>query len=577
MDILPTQPQPRWKSTLLLLHPANVKNLKLLPAKLNKTERWLVLGAIVLLVGGLAAWIFFFVRSPRVPAYGGKYSEGIVGEPKFINPLYNETTDADQDLSAVVFSSLIKVTSDKQIIGDLAESWTISEDGKTYTLKLRPNVKWHDGENFNANDVLFTVAAIQNPDYSSPLRRNLKGIEVSAPDEGTIQFKLLEPFSPFLSTLTFGILPAHIWESVPAASAAVVEQNRKPIGTGPYKFDQLTKRKDTGELVSYTVKAFDDYYAGRPYIDQITFRFYQDSNELIDALNKGQVDSAHFATSSDASRITTDTVTVHNLELPAYTALFINGDNSVILRERDIRRALAHGTNKQQLVDEVLGGHGAVSEWPLLPGFVGYDSSLPKYEYDPTKARSIIEAMGWQKGDDGIYKKGNDRLSFVLDTTDWEQNAQTAELLAAQWKEIGVELTPELQSVSETQQNSIKQRSYDILLFSQSLGADSDLYPYWHTSQAGDPGLNLTAFRFKDVDKLIQQARQTSDTAKRADLYKQIQTKIIEEEPAIFLYSQQYAYPLANKIQGFDATRLTVPADRLATVNKWYIKTTHSR
>ena len=185
----------------------------------------------------------------------------------------------------------------------------------------------------------------------------------------------------------------------------------------------------------------------------------------------------------------------------------------------------------------------------------------------------MIEARGWVKGDDGIYKKGDQRLSFEISTTDWDQNQKTVELLTKQWKEIGVELVSDISSVVEVQQNVIKPRSYDLLLFSQSLGADPDLYPYWHSSQVGDPGLNLASFHYKDVDKMLEEARTTADINRRTELHKAIQHRIDEEAQQVFLFSPYYSYPLSNKIHGFDRTRLTVPSDRFAEINRWYIKT----
>jgi peptide/nickel transport system substrate-binding protein len=535
----------------------------------------LVIACVVIVAAALfTAYRWYIGATNAVGISGGTYKEGIVGEPKFINPLYNQTTDADRDISELVFSGLMKVDSNYQVVPDLAEKYDISADKKTYTFHLRQNIKWHDGQPFNADDVIFTVGAIQDQNYASPLRPNLKGITVAKVDDTTVTFTLPSPFAPFLTTLTFGILPAHIWESVPASNATVVEENHKPIGTGPFKFSELKKDKTTGDILSFTLASNPDYYDGKPKIDNIEFDFYQTPEDMVAAFNKKKIDGMNYIDATSLYQITRKGVNLHEYQLPVTTSVFLNPAQNSALSKIEVRRALAFATNKTGLINDVLKGHGIPVNGPLLPGFLGYTADITKYDYNNDQAKAQLVAAGYTLRDDGLfYDKDGKALTIHLQTTDWPQNVATANYLKESWKKAGVTLDVQTFSVSEIQQTFIRPRKFEALLFSQNLGLDSDLYPFWHSSQAFDPGLNLGFVKDQNLDKELVAARTSSDPAERATKYTAIQKTIADGASTIFLYSPNYLYPTFRNLAGTAITNISLPSDRFIDSKDLYIKT----
>lgn len=533
---------------------------------------------IVALVVAIVSGVYAGVSSYRdatieIAEAGGNYTEGIVGEPKFINPLYDQTTDADQDITSLVFSGLMRLNGDYEVEPDLAEDVNLSEDKKVYTVKLRQNVTWHDGTPFTASDVIFTVTAIQNQDYASPLRSSLKGVDVEKVDDHTVTFTLRDSFAPFLTNLTFGILPAHIWENIPPQNATVVDENRKPVGTGPYKFLELKKEKDTGKIISFTMERNDSYYGNAPFIDSITFEFFDTPDELITAFNNKQIDGINFVDVENAKKITRDDITLHEFRLPVYTGLFLNPELNALINNVNFRRALVHSINKDELVEKVLEGHGISVDTALLPGFLGFKKDVDIFDYDPERAKRILEEEGFKEKDDGYYYKGDERLNVKLETTDWPQNVATADALKEYFKAIGVELEVRTFTVSEIQQTFIRPRKYEALLFSQNLGLDPDLYPFWHSSQAFDPGLNLSFIKDDELDDAVEKARSSHDEDRRIEKLGLAQSIIANRVGAIFLFSPNYIYPTTDKLQGIDFENISVPSDRLLGIEQYYLNT----
>lgn len=538
-----------------------------------------VIAILVALVTGIYTALGTYRDATKeVPKEGGTYTEGVVGEPKFINPLYDQTTDADHDITKLVFSGLMKVNENYEIVPDLAESYEISQDKKTYTFHLRKNVKWHDGEQFTADDVAFTIGAIQDQNYGSPLRSSLKGVVVKKVDDSTVQLALRESFSPFIANLTFGILPAHIWRNIPAQNATVVEENRKPIGTGPFKFLELKKEKDTGRILTFSMERNEDYYNGRSYIDSFVFTFFPTPDELIHAYNTKQVDGMNFVDIENVSKIDRRDTTTHEFRLPVYTAVFLNPEFNAYLNNVDVRRALVHGIDKKALVDQVLQGHGIAVNQPLLPGFLGFTDDVSTFAYDPERAKKILTESGLKMNDkDGFFYNNDKKFNVKLETTDWPTNVKTAEVLKEMWAKIGVDLEINTFNISEIQQNFIRPRKYEALLFSQNIGLDSDLYPFWHSSQSFDPGLNLSFLKDATLDNTLESARASHDTDKRSQKYKEAQKTITNRVGAIFLFSPNYLYPTTKDLRGFEVKNISVPSDRFINAEKLYLKTKRVR
>jgi peptide/nickel transport system substrate-binding protein len=497
-----------------------------------------------------------------------------VGQPAHVNPVISSSNNADDDLTQIIFSSLFKYDAEGAIINDVVEDYSVSEDKTEYVVHLRKNVTWHDGEKLTAADALFTINLIADPAYKSPLRSNWQGIETSSADDYTLNFKIKTPYVGFLNNLTFGILPKHLWESVGPDKFSLTNLNLEPIGSGPYKYSTMQKDSN-GNILSYKTVANPNYFGGKPYISKITFDFYSDDEAVIAAYNKKEIMGISNISPNKIGDIKLQQSTnTHAFNIPRYFAVFFNQTKSISLSHDEVRKALAYATDRQEIINTVLASNGNAVYSPILPNMIGYDENVDKMEFDLTKANRLLDEGGWIKNDDGFRKKDDVSLEINLVTTDWTELSKTAEILKSQWGKIGAKVNINNLSISDIQQNYIRPREYDALLFGQVLGADPDPYSFWHSSQKRDPGLNLSLFGDSDTDKLIENGRIEFDTTKRTQFYKDFQEKLLAEIPAVFLYSPDYVYPVNKRVQGLTVKNLILPSERFSNIEKWYIETT---
>lgn len=546
-----------------------------LPKYLTPKERGIVRMLAIITV---AALVFVSVRYYQrhieiLPRPGGTYIEALVGQPQYINPILAQYNDTDMDLVRLLYAGLLRFNEHGNIVTDLAERYEISEDQKTYTIMIQPDLTWHDGEPITADDVIFTVQTIQDPTAKSPLANSFRGVTVERIDELTVAFTIKDPFAPFLSSLTFGILPVHIWGDVPPSAISLSEFNIRPIGSGPYQFDSLQKNK-AGDIRSYTVSNFPGYHGEGSYISTITFKLFPDFESAVEAINNRTVQGLSFLPQSLKSELTTkDDIIPYAFRLPQYTAVFFYQKNA-LLKDLTIRKALTMSVDRDLIVSSVLGSQGMRSDGPIPPGYLGYAADIQGLAFDPDAARKLLDDAGWAhlEGKD-IRTKGSTELKFTLTTVDQAEYVQTAELLQQYWRAInvGVEIVTIAQGSFDRE--VLKTKNYEALLYGELIGYDPDPFPFWHSSQVLGEGLNLSAYVNKDVDKLLADARATNASDVRSQKYIEFQRIIADDLPALFLFSPAYTYPVDEELQGIEADRVTVPADRFNGVTSWYLKT----
>lgn len=590
----------------------NWKQLRYLKTFLNKRELWLIRGSVIVIAVCLifVGSKFYKEHLQVVPAKGGKYIEALVGSPVHINPLYANANDVDSDINALIYSSLFKRGKTGELVNDLVESYEVSTDGKSYTLKIKEGVKWHagnsliSGSELNADDVVFTFGIIKNKQYNSTLRSSFNGVEIEKLDDRTIKFVLSDPYAAFLDFLTFGILPANLWSEITPETFELTKYQKKPIGSGPYQFLNYVVDK-AGNIKEYNLAINEDYYGQKPYVE-ITFKFYPSFEEAISALNDNQVDGISYLPPEYKENVITPKADNFNkLILPQLTAIFFNKDNTPALADKNIRQALAYGIDKNTIVNEVLAGDASVVEGPILSSSFAYNQNIKKYEFNLAKADEILNKAEWkvvevteeqaqnankdlESGDEAKIKqaekiaavgvgkwrqKNNEFLIIKLDTVDRNENRVVAEAVQKYWESLGVKVQLEILPASQIKSEVIKNRNFGALFYGQALGSDPDPYAFWHSSQSGADGFNIANFSNKEVDQLLEDARLTSDIAKRQELYKKFQDIIAEEEPAIFMYSPVYTYLQSTKLKGFDVKQISSPSDRLANVTEWYLQT----
>lgn len=551
---------------------------------------------------------FYSTHQEVVPLPGGEYIEAVVGSPKYINPLFASVSDADQDLSRLVYSSLYHRGPNGKLISDLALDHEVSEDEKTYFFNIRQDVSWHDGGQLTADDIVFTFNALKDRQYKSPLRASFGGVEIEKIEDYRFKFVLSDPYAAFLNLLTFGIIPERLWQQIPPDSANLAELNLKPIGSGPYKFDKLAKDR-SGVIREYYLIANGDYYERAPYVD-IGFKFYNSFEEALAALNDKQVNGISYLPSAyKKNLLMPNALNYHRLQLPQLTALFFNRERLPALTDKNIRQSLALAIDQKEIISAVLEGEAYEIDGPILPNSFAYDPEIKKYGFDAPAAAALLEEAGWvtqaitaeavaaaQKlietgeedtaaeslseageimrlGEGSWRQKDGQYLFIVLTTVDRSENIAVAEAIKVYWEKVGVRTEVASVPPGKVQAEVLKPRNFQVFFYGQIVGADPDPYAFWHSSQFGEAGLNIANFTNKEVDQLLEDARLIAAEDERREKYRRFQEIIADELPAVFLYSPAYTYVQSKELKGFAVSDLYIPSDRFANIGDWYLKT----
>lgn len=546
---------------------------------LRTRDRILVLFFAAVGLSALLFWLgaLYVASTKSVPDFGGEYTEGIVSQPRYINPILSQTSEADADISELVYGGLFGYDAQGKLVKEMLDDYTISEDGKTYTLTLKQGVKWHDGEEVTADDVLFTIQAIQNPSYKSPLRSNWLSVEAALVDRYTLSLSLKKPYFGFLENLTVGILPKHIWDTIAPENFLLADYNLAPVGSGPYRFYD-SEKDSSGNMLSYELRAFDGYFAGAPYIDKVAFHFYPDETSLLDAFSRKEVLGVNSVTPGNLAKLQErKSSRVYEIAIPRVFAVFFNITKSVVLAHDEVRSALAYATDREAIIRAVLLGKGRPAESALLPFMNGYAADVANPRFDENQANTILDQNNWKRGEDGIRSKDGTVLEFELFVPDWPELLATAQILREEWGRVGVRVTVTSLSAADLQQNVIRPREYEALLFGEAAMIDSDPYSFWHSSQKSDPGLNLAVFDNKEADETLASLRETIDPEKRREQYRTFQEILARENPAVFLYGPTYLYVVSSAVKGVAIESVNAPAHRLSTIKNWYMETKRVR
>ena len=525
---------------------------------------------------GLFSWLvmLFLSFTKPVPAEGGVYTEGIVGEPMHINPILAQATDVDADMVQLVYSSLFSYDDAGRLRPSLAEGYELQEDGKKYVVKLRSGVKWHDGQDLTADDVLFTFRTIQDASYRSPLRANWQGVDVSKDDDQTVVFSLKKAYFDFLENLTVGIVPKHIWDGIPPEKFSLADVNLNPIGSGPFRVEGF-KKDSNGTILSYELRAFPQYFEGTPFLQKVVLYFYGSEEDMLSAYRRREILAASNVTPGsfpEDLKNQKDTV-IHDVSQPRVFAVFLNEKKNAALAEEPVRRALALATDRERLVREVLDGHGDPAYSLFSPNTSAYSSAGEASVFNPDEAVKVLEDAGWMLGDDGVREKGGVRLEFDIATPNWDELVKTAHMVENGWNEIGAHVTVSvLENVSDAQR-TIRSREYAALVYGLAMTFEPDPYSFWHSSQTGELEHNFSLFSDKRADELLSNSREELSADARAGMYREFQEILATRMPAVFLYSPRYVYVQRRSVQGFSAQAINTPASRFQDIAHWYMST----
>ncbi|MGK2848652.1 MAG: ABC transporter substrate-binding protein [Minisyncoccota bacterium] len=542
---------------------------------LRTRDKILVLFFLVLGIGSLVFWMgaLYVTSTVSVPKAGGEYIEGIVAQPRYINPILSQTSGADADLSRLIYSSLFAYDTHGALLPSIAQEYTTTDEGKLYTVTLRQGIKWHDGQELTADDVVYTIKAIQDPVYRSPLRTSWLSVDVASLDRYTVTFSLKKSYVRFLDNLTVGILPKHIWENISPENFLLADYNLTPIGSGPYYFFD-SEKDSNGNMLSYKLRSFEQYFEGAPYITRVTFHFYPDEPALIDAYERKEIMGMGSVSAGSLQNLEFRKSThIYEIAIPRLFGVFFNVTKSVALADDTVREALNDATDRERIVHEILFDRGQPAYSSSLPFMQGYDANDPKRSFNLDRANTLLDDKDWKRGDDGVRFKNGTALEVEIMVPDWPELLKTAEALKIQWEQIGARVTVQSLSASELQRDVIRPREYSALLFGEAAMLYPDPYSFWHSSQKNDPGLNLALFDNKEADDILMTLREELNAEQWQKQYQKFQDILYKENPAVFLYSPSYLYVMNNSVKGVDVQSINAPSFRLSHIKDWYINT----
>lgn len=515
----------------------------------------------------------------EVPASGGSLIEGIIGTPRFINPLL-AISDADKDLSALVYSGLLRVNEAGDVVTDLAEAYDISDDGLVYTVILKRDATFHNGKAVTADDVVYTTSLAQDPTLKSPRRANWDGVSIAKVDERTVTFTLKQPYAPFLENLTIGILPEHLWSAIDPNEFPFSELNVEPIGSGPYKVKNVV-RNSSGIPIAYDLVPFNDSTTGLPYISLLRFKFYENEAALIRAYNNSEVESVSGLSPENLRAITRSGGVITASPLPRVFGLFLNQNQNAVFADKNVRAALNMAVNKERIVNQVLQGYGTAIDSPFPPGTIE-NIPLPKEPGGSKEAAlTLLGKAGWKKDAEGRLMKGTGakavQMKFAIATPNTPELKAATEFLKQDFTDLGIDATVKVFEPGDLSQNVIRPRDYEALFFGEVVGREFDLFAFWHSSQRIDPGLNIALYANITADRLLEAARVAEDPKNRESRYIEFDAIFRSETPAIMVYAPEFIYIVPEKLRGsiteIGTGSVTTPGDRFNGVAEWYIDT----
>lgn len=503
-----------------------------------------------------AALVYFNSRFLiTVPTYGGEVREGIIGTPRFINPVL-ATTEQDKDLTTLVYAGLTKRNSEGLVILDMADSIEESEDRLHYTVTIKDGATFHDGEPVTADDIIYTVSLIQDPTIKSPRRIEWEGVTVEKNADNQVTFTLKKPYPLFMESLSLGILPKHVWKNLTEDQISLSDFNIRAIGSGPYKIKDIVT--ESGIPTEITLEAHKYYTLGRPYIERLIIISYTSEKYLLKAFSDHDITRIHGISPEKVASLNVSSSTLQTSLLPRTFAVFFNPNKASALSDKNTRAALQMAINKQAIVDQVLYKYGKVINSPYP-----FDTGTSTVVYDPVTAKEMLIKSK-------ALKDASSTLEITLTTANTDEMKKVAEMIKADWAQVGVIANISIYDVSDLNQNVIRERDFQALLFGAITESPSDLYAFWHSSQRTYPGLNISNYVSKRLDENLETLRETEDPSIREEAYLAVKKEFEEETPGIFLFSPSLLYITNDKVTTLLPLYSYDNASRFNLVESWY-------
>jgi peptide/nickel transport system substrate-binding protein len=516
-----------------------------------------------------------------VPLRGGSISEGIIGTPRFINPIL-ANSPADLDMVSLIYSGLMRKNPDGTLSLDLAKKYDMSKDGLTYTFTLKDKIYFQDGKKVTADDVIFTINEAKDSVIKSPHKIDWDGVTATKINDTTIVFTLKQPYPSFLENATLGIMPSYLWNN---AAIELNDANTSPVGSGPYMIKNVAK-ESSGVIDSYELAPFKKFILGEPFIENLSLHFYASEDDAINALETNVVDQISSITPLNANILKERNYQIESSVLPRVFGLFFNQNQNHLFTDKVITNAIDQAIDKDKIIREVLYGYGVAIDKPIPPNMIAYQTpdNINNISRDKIlqNAQNNLAKDGWSKGPDGFLqktttdknkKKTTNTLEFSISTGNAGELAKAADLIKKDLSDIGIKVDVKTFEVGNLNQSVIRPRKYDALLFGEIINHESDLFAFWHSSQRKDPGLNVAQYTNAKVDKILEDASITIDEQSRIKKYMQFEDIIKQDMPAVFLYSPNFIYVVSQNLKGLSINNITSPKDRFSNVYLWYTET----
>ena len=539
--------------------------------RLVMTEIMIWLAAIALLIAGLGIQYSWNSQGSKKDGAksGGVYVEGVIGNISTLNPLL-AASEPEQAVSRLLFSSLYNYDVTGVLHTDLAESMTVKDD-KVYTIKLR-NAVWHDGKKLTAEDVVYTINLIKNPQVRSPLRVNWLDISARAIDDSTVEFMLPAVYAGFSHALTFPVIPKHILQSVSPSSMREADFSSNPVGSGPFAVKRVQTSESTSSTDVVRMEPNTKYYGAVSTLSRLELRAYGNESLLVKAVNSGEVSAASGLSLSAADNIKSKQYSTKHWLLNKGVYLLMN-NRSQTLQDVSVRQALRYATDTSS-IRATVGDNVARLDTPILQSQIAQKlPAAPDYSLD--KAKALLKEAGWTYNQ-GQWKGKDGRPLAVAVTTSSgrDEYKKIVDALKQQWSKLGVDVQlREIDTSSTTTsfvQSVLQPRDYDALLYELELGADPDVFAYWHSSQASASGYNFANYSNRTVDNDLVGGRSRTNSALRAAKYIQFVNQWLNDAPAIGLYQSVGSYVLNNGASIVEPRgSLNTMNDRYADVTTW--------
>ncbi|NBP56016.1 hypothetical protein EBU71_05685 [bacterium] len=525
---------------------------------------------IIFVVLIIISSVVYRAITKEVLTIGGIIREGIIGQPQYINPILsfsNDVNKPDRVLEYLIYPTLFRLDTEGNLVNELVEEYTVGNNGKEYIFKIKPNITWDDNTPLTIDDIIFTIETIQNPGYNSPLNSALKGVIITKVDDSSLKLNLNASYSPFLSGLTFGILPKHIWQNLEPSAFLLAKANLEPVGAGKFKYKSIQKKKD-GNIASITLERNTNYFGAKPNIETFILVFYAKEDEMTQDFKQNKLQAI---TQLKSPLDESDKFQTNILNIPQSFGIIFNVKDP-LLAKKEIRQAISHTIDRTQIINNILNGEATLINGPLNKFNKFYIDTPVELNLD--KAKQILDEANWKDADgDGIREKDKQKAEFTLLVAGGNKVDEVTTMLKEQIKAVGIQMNTEIIPFNELSNNQIRNRSYQALFLGLGLNIYPDPYIYWHSSQINNPGLNLSQYTNINNDGYLETARTNTDNNVITSSLAQFQNQITSDIPAIFIYSPQYLYYTNPIISNIKVLTGNSSVDRYASISDWYVMT----